>query len=561
MNNRRFSSAVLGFILLVMCCWTLAVPSQVEFTARVQSVETDANGAILQMEFTPDVSKPVRVTAATEIKDENNNSVGLESLRAGVFAKVEAVFTDQGLLALEVKITDSGAELEISGAIEAIADTGGGSRVIQVLGFAIAVAASTEITDMAGDRLFPNDLQVGQFVKVEAMTGGPELVARQVKLRSNAAGFAATSVVGVVSEIHGSEIVVSIEGGVAALVQITPQTKIEGILAVGSSVRVSGVLTPGLAIAALTIQTQSGFRLLPDELRMNFGQTARVDLVLSAASEDDLVFSLISRNPSAAAPGESSATVPAGGLTASFDVTSGMIEARTFIDVQAPQQLGGAARALEVEVENDGPQGDDPANEELEIRWNPRRLQNPATGPGQVELRLNQPAPSDLSVRLFVKDGNPGLASFPDTVTFLEGSTTAGVTIEILATTGETKIRAALPGGGDTDDLEIEFSAQNAERLEIEWTPDDVRLSPNGSAEVRLKLDRPAPADLTVVLSVKDGDASILDGFPSEISFAAGEDQRTVVVQSVGDRGKVRFRAALPFQFGGRDDVLTVEVR
>ncbi|MEE8583348.1 MAG: DUF5666 domain-containing protein [Acidobacteriota bacterium] len=544
-----------------------ATPSQVEFTARIQSVERTGNIVVLTMELTPDFSLPVRVTPNTEVKDENNQDASPDVLVPGAIAKIEGIFTDQGLLALEAEITDDASEVEVTGSIESVADLGSGSRQIEVLGFLFTVTPAAEVSDSLGNQLFASDLQVGQLVKVEGMANGDQLLARQVKLRSAAPGFAAISVQGVVSEINGAQILISIQGGVSALVEVNAQTEIKGVLALGARVRVRGVMNSDLFISARRIQALDPFRLLPDELRLDFAQTGRVDLVLAAVAAEDLTFSLISRNPSVATPLSASLTVPAGSLTASFSVLSGSIEGRAFVDVEAPPQLGGVVRALEVEVEsdldNDPDDPDGPDEQELEIRWNPRKVQNASAGPLQVELQLNQPAPQDLLISIFLKDGNPGLASFPDSVMILQGSTTAGVLLQILSTSGEAKIRAALPNGGDTDDLELEFAnPDQAEELEIEWNPDDLRLDPGGSATVQIRLDRPAPTDLTVVISVKDGDPSLVEDFPSEIQFLAGQSQQSVLVKTVAGReGKVRFRAALPFEFGGEDDELKVETR
>lgn len=544
-----------------------STPSQVEFTARIQSVERTGGVAVLEMELTPDFSILVRVTPNTEVKDENERRASLDVLVPDAFAKIEGIFAGQGILALEAEIVDNASQFEVTGPIQSIMDLGAGSRQLDVLGFSFTVTPATEVEDSLGNRLFASDLQSGQLVKAEGMVNGGQLVARQVRLRSAAPGFAAISVEGVVSEINGSQILISIQGGVSALAEINDQTQIEGgVLAVGARVRVTGVMNDGLFISAQRIQILSQFRLLPDELRLDFSQTGTVDLVLASVSSEDLTFALDSRDPSVAATLSASLTVPAGSLTASFSVLSGSIEGRTFVDVQAPEQLGGIMRAVEVEVESeldDDPGDDGPGGEqELEVRWNPDKLQNPALGPLEVELQLNQPAPQDLLIQIFLKDGNPAIASFPDSVMILQGSTTAGVMLQILSAAGEAKIRAALPNGGDTDDLELTFSAPGqVEKLEIEWDPDDLRLSPGGSATVQLRLDRPAHSDLTVVITVKDGDPSLLEGLPSEISFSAGQVQQSVLVQAVaGRQGEVKLRAALPFEFGGEDDELEVEV-
>jgi hypothetical protein len=239
-------------------------------------------------------------------------------------------------------------------------------------------------------------------------------------------------------------------------------------------------------------------------------------------------------------------------------------EGRSDIDVVSPS-LAGSSLVLEVEVESsqDGPdEPDQPGTEaELEIKWSPDRILNAQPGLYSTQLVLNQPAPANLIVTLFVKDGDPTLVRFPPEVSFLEGETAQSVAVEVLGSGDDVKVRAALPASGDNDDLEIETRAAELEDVDIQWEPDDIEVAPSETVAVQLRLDRPAPIDFEVLVLVKDGNAHLVTGIPSEIRFSAGDSSVTIPVQIGADRGRVEFRAAVPFQLGGDADDLRIEIR
>lgn len=559
--NMRCIGSFLILGMLQFCGLLQAAPSQVEFVARVQQVENSAAGTVVTMELTPTFFLPVRLALGTELQDSHGNPVGPDSITAGTFLKVEAVFTDEGLLALEARITSGLSEFELNGPIQSIREDMEGNLQIEVLQLSITVSASTEVRDSLGNHLFPADLEVGQTVQVRGAAGDSRLQARQIELSSSHPGFAQMSIEGVVSEISGDTLRISINGGVSSLVRVSPDTRIEGTLAAGVRVSVSGEMNSDLFISARRIEVEDLFKLLPDELRMGPSERARVDLVLTTPSPNDLTLTLRSENPMLAESASDSLTIPAGALTASFEVESGPEVGHTRIDVGVPLERGGITRSVEVEVGKPGKEDENEPESELQIKWNPRRIQSAQLGTLSVQLQLNRPAPQDLTVRLSLKDGDPSLVSFPESVTFPAGSSSQPVALQINAVQGEAKIRATLPNAQDTDDLELELGMEEAENLQIHWAPDELRLSPGGSSSLELRLSRPAPVDFKVVITVREGDSSLLESFPAEVEFKTGEDRQVVAIKAGSTTGKVKFRAALPFELGGQKDDLEVEVR
>lgn len=86
------------------------------------------------------------------------------------------------------------------------------------------------------------------------------------------------------------------------------------------------------------------------------------------------------------------------------------------------------------------------------------------------------------------------------------------------------------------------------------------RLEDESEGEVELRLDRPAPFDFEVVISLKSGNPNLVEGMPEKVEFKEGETKVTVQLRTVDRQGKARFRAALPFDLGGDHDDLEIEV-
>ncbi len=563
--RKKLKTALLPLIVFssMAALWGAA---QIEFVAELESVKFEGAGnAVLTVRLTPSVSVPVRVTPATEIKDRDDLRIPVEALSAGDTVKVEAFFTDQGILAREVELTEPARDFELKGRVQSVDLQ---NRILTLLDFPIEVPAGAEIQTLAGVPLSLSEIQPGDVVKVEGQVTDTALVARQIKVGIAAPPFARVRLQGTVREINGGQVLIELPGNQLALVLITQDTVVRGRLAVGVKVKVRGVLTPSLAVEAHEIEVVGVLELLPDEIHMAFDQVRRVDAVLDAAFAEDVELTLVSDDASIAFPVESSLIVPAGSLTASLQVRSGSREGTTLIRVILPAVVGGGEAALKVEVEvNEDDPSDDPDNpddpiELFEVKWSPRKIESGGPGAREVRLVLNNPAPENLEVALTLKEGIPGMVTFPASVQIPRGERTVALEIVIHDVPVEAKIRARLPAsvGGDSDTLDIELGqAQNAQ-LELQWVPDDLEMRPNSEAVVRLVLDQAAPFAADVTVSLKDGNASLVSGVPSLISFAAGQSSVSLTVRSGAASGKVRFQAKAPAEWGGDSDDLKIEI-
>lgn len=553
--------ALLSAMFLAMCGLSpLMGASQLEFSAVLQSVEhPNPAVTVLNMQLTPLVSIPVRATNATEVRDINGLPIALEDLMVGQLLKIEALFTDLGILAKEIQVSDDENDFQVRGPIVSVTPQGDDAVRILVVGFDILVPSSAEISDTNGRVLTIGDLEAGQFARVEGMVDGDDLVASEVKIgQPERRGRIALQ--GIISEIlSDSEFLVTMEGDVDALVEISEETEIKGILAVGARVQVIGVLTDRLSILAKRIIVLAAVELSPDELELSPGQSESVNVILQQVRDGDTQFEISSQDPDVAAPSTDSLTIPAGELTASFEVTAGQMEGKTNILVSTE----GFEGRVKVEVgENDG-EGDD-EGDESGLRWEPRVIRAAPNGFRDVRLRISEPAAEDLTLALSLEEGPDDLLAFPEEVVIPEGQRVVTLRIEFLSQQVEAILRATLPDDAGHADLDIDLRAAGQFKLDIEWSPDDLKLAPNSPASVELHLNNPAPFDLEVLISLKNGNRSLLEGFPGMVEFPEGE--RVVVIEfnttqpSGNNDNKVQLRAALPLEVGGKHDDLKVEV-
>ncbi len=547
-----------GFLLAFAAMATVVFPAttQVEFVATLQGISTGPDGVTeLTVQLTPSISVPVRVTEDTEIRDDGDLAVSVLDLSPNMTLKIKGVFTASGILAHEIEVQQNAAEFEIRGLISEVTPGGDGGSIV-VSGFPIQVPETAEIRGRDGSDLSFADLAVGQLARVSGTLDGVQLVAFRVTVREPRDNFARIHLQGVVSEIiDEATFTVMLEGSANAQVEIDEETEIKGTLAVGALVRVEGTLTETLSVLARRIVVVDPIRIAPRKLELEPGESGQVALILLVPREEDTVFDLVSTHPEIAAPSVSSMTIPAGELTASFEVVAGDQEGETTIEVSTDGFQG----RVEVEVEAK----DDEPEEDLRLRWEPRVIHAAPNGTREVRLRINDRAPEDLVVTISQVSGTEGLLTFPSEVTIPAGSKEVRLELVFLGSRGDAVLRAVLPEsvGGDDDELEIALRPDKVEKLEIKFDPDKLKLAPGATGKVKLRLDRPAPFDLDVLITPRDGNVAVAPGFPTQVHFQEGESSVTMEFTAGAQPGKRKLLAALPVQVGGDQAELEIEVK
>lgn len=552
-----------ALILLPLGVVSLA-SSQFEFFATLNSVvEQTADSVVIEVQLTPTVTTQVRATNATEIKDQDGlplDLTDLANLSAGTTLKIEGVFSDSVILAEEIKVSESASDFELKGTIQSL-DSSSTPPTLTVLGFEIQVPAEAEIKDADGNVLTFGDLMPDQFVKVEGMVDGSNLVAQEIHVGEPGNGFARINFDGIVKDlVSDTSFLVQIDGGTTALVKINDNTKVRGTLAVGVAVKVIGRLDPELAVAADEIIVKRSLQLAPDELKMGFNQTRQVVVILRGAKDNDVTLDLASDDPDIAMPMTDQVTIPAGHLNATFQVQSKAQAGETLIHVTLPAVQGGSSEDLKVEVKDQGSEDDN--ENELVLHWTPAHLNMQMNETKSATLRLDHVVDADTEIQLQLKDGSLDL-TFPDTVVIPAGSNMVQVIIQSGTMSGEAELRATLsdPMGDSDADLEIKVHGEAQGNLELEWKPDEVEAGFNQTIPVKLQLNRPAPPDAKVIISVKEGDASLLEDLPTEVSFSPGSREVTVMIKTKDQAGELKIQAALPFASGGDTAELEIKIQ
>ncbi len=545
-------------ILLLASCFLLTLTclqaAPLEFVAEIGSVSEVDGETVVSVKVTPTVSIAVRVSGLTEIKDETGLPVPASELSAGQMVRIEALFTDQGILALEIEILGTSNDFEFRGMLEGVGD-----GQIELLGLVILVPDTADIKDEFGDPLNLTDLQVLDLVKVEGMTVGNDLVAEDIR-RLTEDSFARISFLAVIESFPADDqLLVVLDGGVMVLVELTEDTEVRGMLAVGAIVKVIGLINSDLFVTALKVNVVSAlFELSPPRLKMGFEETRTVEVILREPLEDDLFLEIQSEDPDIATVSPEDLVIQAGEVSGSFEVTSDSVEGRTTIHVVAPD-LEGAAADLRVDVREEGADA-----RELEVKWTPRVIKSNPREVREVSLFLKKGvAPTELTVELSLVDGPEGLVSFPEEVFFPAGQKRIRFNIEVRSLPGRAVIRATLPDdvGADTDDLVVELG-RGQTRLKVEWSKSQVKTGPMANVDVKLRLNKPAPAPVTVSVEVRNGDSSVVAAaLPSQLTFAQGEQEISLQFATADKEGRVTYRATLPSDFGGGHDDLRIVVR
>ncbi|MBI4444459.1 MAG: hypothetical protein HY645_01015 [Acidobacteria bacterium] len=198
------------------------------------------------------------------------------------------------------------------------------------------------------------------------------------------------------------------------------------------------------------------------------------------------------------------------------------------------------------------------------VRLAPEKLRMGLEMTRRVEVVLR--TKFDVDVTLQLSSTHPAVAA-PSGVslTIPAGKVAGFFEVKSAATPGETMIRVQLPAslGGFTAELPVVVADAHdkaARPLKIEWRPQELRLGTGDSRTVQLRLSEPAPAPITIILTLKEGAAGSIS-FPATVNLAAGERVAELTLTAGTVAGAAKLEAALPASVGGDKDELEVKIR
>lgn len=557
--------AIIGLLSLIITTPLVAAPF--EFFAQVTGKTGDELPLSLELAITPTVSINVLVTGLTEIKMEDGTPTSISSILVDDLVAVEAFHTGSEFVALEVQRQSSLSEFELRGMVEA-ADIDDVGETIVLNGLLVHVEEGiAKIKDGDGVHLSLFDLRQKAidegdlWLKIEGFVSGDDLMASEVKIPSMMK-HAKINLQGIVGPIVDNSFPLDLGGGTTAVVNILPgETEIAGgELASGLFVLVKGYIADDLSINALRIRIKDLIELHPDELELDFGETGEVSVILRQVLAVDLVLA-ISSNDDTIASVDPELTIPAGELMGSFEVQAHDLEGKTTIDVVLPEEYGSLTKTVKVEVGD--PEDGEGSDKPLELEWNPRVVRAAPQEVRQVRLRLKHGvAPQDIPIALEWRHQSDDLEVTvdPSAVEILEGQRSAVVQLTFGSEAGSGILRAQLPEdlGGDIADLDIRLDPPEPPKIKIQWSQKKFDASSGQAIAVQLLIDQPAPEGLKAFITLQGGGGS-LASFDSVVLFTTGETQVDVNL-TAGDSGKVRVRAALPWEYGGMHTDLDIKI-
>lgn len=545
-------------ILILLFSIVTIFSAPVEFQAVIDSIAQDGEATVLTVSITPGFQAEIRVTGLTEIKDESGLPSSIDVLEPGQTVEIKALFTEMWLLALEIKVRDMNQDFELKGTILEILEN---SIIVQ--GFEFQVRESTLIMGSNGSILELGDLEVGQGVKVDGFFEEDQLIARRIKLIKTYHDYSRISFEGFVTAIESEDpfqFWVTIEGDVETLVEVTDETDVKGDIIPGAYVRVTGYINSELFVTALRVRVRCLIELSPRELKLEPDESAPVNVVLRTMLENDLELTLASENPDVAEPVPAQLIIPAGEMSATFDVQAYQLEGKTRIMVMLPEEYGECIAYLKVEV-GDGDPSDQ--EKELEVKWTPRVIKAVPQGSKYVDIHLKYgPVDEDVTVEISQVEGDEGLVEFPESVVIPAGMTHIRFVLEFTGKGGSAVLEAKLPDewGGGTDQIKIELVPQ-PKKVSLRWNPNQIKVKPDTEFEVELTLTEPAEQELEIALVLKQGDADLVEGIPASVVFSPGEKEKTLSLKSGDEFGKVQVRAIAPLEVGGKHADLTIQVK
>ena len=442
-------------LVLLFSPFVHAKPGEVQFVAVVASVDSDTG--ILGMQLAPDFILPVIVTDTTDIRDANEDPFEGE-ITVGMILRIRGLFTGDGVLAEEIRIADLEGEFAVRGVIEALTQ----NPTVTIEGLTIPVAAGAEIFDEDGNPLLFTELLPGQLVRVSGEIENGELTATKIRVRVRDEALVRMSFEGVVVQVSDDSFVVALEAVGEVEVYITGETQITGDLEPGVLVRVIGTVEPDLSVNARKVLIKRLLQVAPGRVKVHAGRSHPAEIILRSPLDGPVDVEITSENPMIARVEPGMVTVPAGKVTASFEVI-GVVSGETTVIVRVPDL--GAAVEVPVTVRGEP--------RELELNWRPDHI-NMGTHRGRrVVLTLNQPAPETLEVTLEQVGDKANELVFPERVFFEPGDRHVLVGVASGGIPGEFKIQAML-SDGVTDDLEVKVRARTDRELDREREKDGV---------------------------------------------------------------------------------------
>ncbi len=426
------------------------------------------------------------------------------------------------------------AQIEFTGELEGF-DPSADPPLVQVrltpgLSVPLQVSEATEIRNEEGVEIGLDGLELGQLLRVRGLFAPTGILALEIEVVGDVAEFELRGVIEAIGEGRRIEVV-----GLAILVPESAEIKDQfgnlltfAELDVGQTVRVEGAIREGELVASeVTVRTaRDGFA------RVRFRG------VVNEVIDDSTLIVLLAGD------------VPVQVVLTPQTEVKGELAVGVLVRVTGILLPDLAVEATRIQVQR-------------LLQLAPPRLSMRTDQRRRVVVILR--SPFDEAVTLRVESRDPAVAEAgPMDLEVPAGKITSFFEVLSGSAPGETIVDVSLPAeqGGLRVELPVQVRAGDDEpeedELELQWQPGRLSAAPPGRRDVRLQLNQPAPADLVVRLSVREGTADLVV-FPEEVLIPAGERAAPVALEILSAQAEARIRAALPEDAGGDTDDLEIQ--
>ncbi|HXK61510.1 MAG TPA: DUF5666 domain-containing protein [Acidobacteriota bacterium] len=390
----------------------------------------------------------------------------------------------------------------------------------------------TEMTEIRGDgdaELSVADLEVGMHLKIEGIFTDATILAKEIQVFEGVSSF---EIKGPIEAIDTTAQTITVLGLVVAY---TDETSLKGAesfdeLEAGDIVKVEGEMTEDALIATDVIVSENQIFKAP---RISF------EGIVTSVTDTGL-------------------------LVLVEGVTEVLVRVSEETDIHGDVAVGVGVRII-------GTIGEDLIVDAAKVIVQ-KLLQ---VAPAKLKLKIDQTRQVVVILHTFFEEdvevalvsANPEIAELAaDTVVIPAGKLTGMFDVKGIAE-GETVIEVSLPEsmGGTKSQVQVivedkgNGGGKGPQKPAVAWKPAKLSLKPGQTRQAGVQLEAKAETALSVALSLKTGDAEVVQ-FPATVEIAAGA--KHAFVTFTGQKvGKVTVLAKLPDSVGGGESELAIEVK
>jgi len=231
----------------------VAKGAEIKFSSLVSAIsQTDSNEGTVTVSI-HGIDVTVIINADTEI-EESGEEIDLAILSVGDFVRINAFFSDVGIVADELEVLDARSEqFRFRGLITAT-DSLGENTIISIMDVDIYVDASTDITRRGsgdGNSVAAAELMTGDEVNVRGGSQDGLLLAARIHVGSREQG--SIELEGEIVAVTDTGFTIDIRGGGTTDIIVDDDTSVSGDIVEGAFVEIEGQLNSEFAVLAFEV--------------------------------------------------------------------------------------------------------------------------------------------------------------------------------------------------------------------------------------------------------------------------------------------------------------------